>query len=239
MMTHNSKKRMLVLSKNIIISVLLLTAILFIFLFSIIGNDILITVYSSIENTTQTLTMSNPDITSNFTNVQWKKFVNETIGISLEYPSHWEGGGTGREGYYHISPKTEGYLEGVLPLAIPLATNFDFSYGEPPFDNLEVLTRVFAVNILDHSSDYIDYEIIEKPNMEKYTIDGEKASTFSYKKIHEVTGLPDLIINVEVINVIYNGKFFTFEFEYPINKFDEEYITKIKDHMFNSIRWLN
>lgn len=119
-----------------------------------------------------------------------------------------------------------------------MATNFDFSYGEPPFVNLEVLTRVFAVNIPDNSSDYIDYEIIEKPNMEKYTIDGVKATTFSYK-IHDIEGMPDLIVNGEVINVIHNGKFFTFEFEYPINKFDKEYINQITDHMFNSIKWLN
>ena len=55
-------------------------SILFIFLFSIIDNDI-ITVHSSVENT-QTITNSTQsDRNSNLTTVQWQKFVNETIGI--------------------------------------------------------------------------------------------------------------------------------------------------------------
>jgi hypothetical protein len=223
---------MLVISNNMIF-LPIMTILLIIFVFSLLDNDTIKEIQSSIENT-QTITKSNPDITSNFTNVKWKNFVDETIGISLEYPLHWEGGGAGREGYYYFTPKHEDFPLG----GYPVGTRFDYSYGEPTFNNLEVLTRVSAVNILDHPSGRVDYEIIEKPNMEKYTIDGEKAGIFSYKEIHDVTGLPDLIINVEVINVIHNGKFFTFKFEYPLNKIDKEYINQIKDHMFNSIKWV-
>lgn len=222
---------MLIISN--IINFLLIMSILFIFLFSIIDNDT-ITVHSSIENI-QTITNSTQsDGNSNFTTVQWKKFVNDTIGISFEYPSNWEGG-TGREGYYHISPKLETYPSGEYPWG----TDFNLFYGKSPFDNLEVLTKVLAVDVLDHSDEYNDYEITDKPNMKKYTIDGEKAGAFSYKEINDVEGMSDLIFILEKINVLKNGKFFIFEFSYPLTKFDEKNMTYIKDHILNSIKWLH
>lgn len=251
---------MLILSNNII-TFLSIMSILFISLFSIIDNNILITVQSSIENTTQTNTNNSSnqsDPTSNLTNaIQWKKFVNETIGISFEYPSNW-GEGTS---YYFISPNL-----GELPIEeYPSGTFFRFSDGQklPPLEgNLEVITRMEAAMLLEASSEDFKYEIWEKPTIEKYTIDGEKASSFSYRKISNYDRdsfflsksslLSELV--VEKIFVIHDGKFFNFEFSFPIRsyifsigEFNYENITtynyediiKIKDHMFNSIRWLN
>lgn len=226
--THS--KGMLIISNKI--NFVSIMSILFIFLFSIVDNDI-ITVHSSVENSRIT-DSTQSDRNSNFTNVQWKKFVNETIGISFEYPSNWEGG-TGIEGYYHISPKLETFPSGEYPWG----THFNLFYGKPSFDNLEVLTRVWAADVLDRSYEYRDYEITKKPNMEKYTIDGEKAGAFSYKEINDVEDMPDLIFNLEVINVLKNGKSFIFEFSYPPNKFDEKNMTHIKDHILNSIKWLH
>ena len=212
-------------------------SILLIFLFSIVYNNIIVTVQSSIEDT-QTITKSNPDITSNFTNVQWKKFVNDTIGISLEYPSHWEGG-TGREGFYLISPKPEDFPSGEYPSG----TDFRFFYGmKPPFDNLEVLTRVIAVDVVvERSSEDTDYHLIEKPTMKKYNLDGERTGAFSYRTIHDYPGydIPDFIMNVEEIILIHEGKVFDFQFSYKEDAFDKDYINQIKDHMLKSIKWLH
>ncbi len=74
--------------------------------------------------------------------------------------------------------------------------------------------------------------------MEKYTIDGEKAGVFSYKRITHFEHLPDVIFNVEIINFIRDGKSIIFEFSYPPDKLDEKNMTQIKDHIVNSIKWL-
>jgi hypothetical protein len=66
----------------------------------------------------------------------------------------------------------------------------------------------------------------------------KKTGAFSYKEINHLDYSPDVISNVEVINIIRDKKAIVFEFKYPPNKFDEKSITPIKDHMFNSIKWL-
>src|SRR5688500_2885539 len=102
---------MMIISNNLTF-LSIISILLFIFLFFIICDNIVL-VQSYIENT-KTITKPKPDISSNFTDIQWKKFVNETIGLSLEYPSHWEGG-TGREGFYTISPKLDEFPSGEYP----------------------------------------------------------------------------------------------------------------------------
>lgn len=224
---------MLVLSNNVVF--LLSMGILFILLFFYIDNNAIITVQSSLQDT-QTIKKSNPDMTSNFTNVQWKKFVNETIGISFEYPSYWEGG-TGREGYYQISPKTD--IELYPAGEYPVGTAFELNYGEPLFDNLKVLTRMIATDVLDPSSEDTQYQFIEKPTIEKYIIDGETAGSFSYREIYSNPETSNFfVLNVEEIILIHENKFFNFQFSYKESAINEEYINKIKDHMFNSINWI-
>ena len=46
-------------------------------------------------------------------------------------------------------------------------------------------------------------------------------------------------MNVEEIIILHDEKFFIFKFSYKEGAFDTDYITKIKGHMFNSIKWLN
>jgi hypothetical protein len=273
MMTHNNSKRiMLIIKSKTTITFLSITSILFIFLFSIIdnnNNNIIITVQSSIENTTQTTknnSSNQSDPTSNFTTaVQWKKllmnipdFGNETIGISLEYPSNWE---VVKESEYHyrIVPKYKEFQMGEYPNG----TYFEISRGLPDLVKLEVKTRMDAANVLDsYSKNNHEFQIIGRPNMNEYTIDGEKAGTFSYSvKIDdnsESSLLPksysSSYLEVEKIIVIHDGLFFNLEFSLPLQsflysrgEFNYEDITtynyrdiiEIKDHMFNSIRWLN
>ena len=66
-------------------------------------------------------------------------------------------------------------------------------------------------------------------------IDGEKVGAFSYDEIYST----NFILKKEEIILIHGDMFFKFLFSYKEGEFDEEYITKIKDHMFNSIKWLN
>lgn len=237
MVTLNSKI-MWTISKSI--NFLSIMSILFIFLFSIIDNDIIITtVESSIKNPQTIINSNQSDSSLNFTTIQWKKFVNEIIGISLEYPSDW-GVSYVLDNYFYIQPKHEAFSIDKYPIG----TYFRyFDVGKSPYNDLEALNRVLAIEDLDRSDEDTDYEIIEKPNAEKYIIDGETAGAFSYKEISHLDYSPDeyspdVIFNVEVINMIQDEKSIVFEFKYPSNKIDEKSITQIKDRMFNSIKWL-
>jgi hypothetical protein len=81
---------------------------------------------------------------SNSATVQWKKFVNEAIGISLEYPSNWEEKRF-MEDYFYLEPKLEAFPLGEYPWG----THFRFDSTGKSYDNLDVMTRVLAVYVLD------------------------------------------------------------------------------------------
>jgi hypothetical protein len=55
------------------------------------------------------------DFRLNFTDIQWKKFVNETIGISLEYLSDWEVLHV-LDNHFYIQPKHETFSIDEYPI---------------------------------------------------------------------------------------------------------------------------
>ena len=188
----------------------------------------IITVQSSLENL-QTITNSNQsDTNSNSTTIQYESLVIEGLGIILEYPSKWEARAFTPD-YFVAYPNRDQY-ENII-----FGTDFKIQdHGKTPFNNLEVLTRMEAVSALEFSfADNADYQLIETPTTNKYNIDGEKADAFSYKRIYSFG-----TFYVEEIVLIRDGKFFDFQFTYKEGDFDKDYINQIKDHMFNSIRWV-
>ena len=127
-----------------------------------------------------------------------EKFVNETISISFEYPSNWKAG-TGIEVYYHISPKVEAFPSGEYPWG----TLFNLFYGKPPFDNLEVLTRVWVADVVDRSDEYSDYEIT--PETYNSLIDWIKFRVeYDLRKLGWKRSIASSIDSDEAYNFIFN-----------------------------------
>jgi hypothetical protein len=91
----------------------------------------------------------------------------------------------------------------------------------------------------------VDYDgrLIEGANTTRYQIDGERSGAFTYvldKKDFtsgETTTTPDSAI--EEVATIHDGKEYIFSFVASPENFDNPTLTQIRQHMFDSIRWVN
>ena len=170
-------------------------------------------------------------------NLYWKNFTSSNLGLAIEYPQTWQ-----------VIQKQNRFEEGPDITFEPadgsiLDSNYaSFSIGSlgiAPFDNVKVLANIGLKSLLDDFD--VDYErrMIENVNTEKYVIDGEKAGSFTY--VEESTD-PDTEylpgIGIEMVNTVHNGQYYIFSFKSSTDFFDTPEVTKIRQHMFNSIKWL-
>lgn len=149
----------------------------------------------------------------------WKNYTDEYNGFTIEYPSSWIS-----DNYSRIENSYQ---------------NASFEYRAYPasHDTYKVLTRISAIDtVVNYDSNYDDRVLLEKPNMTKYVIDGEKAGSYSYLQKDKESFLQGN--EVEEVITIHNGKEYHFTFEEKDVKFFLTDFPKIKKHMLNSIRWL-
>jgi hypothetical protein len=72
----------------------------------------------------------------------------------------------------------------------------------------------------------------------KYEIDGEKAGAFTFVIDSKEYVNPVPVVTIEVVSTIHNGKGYVFQFMSKKDNFDNPTLTDIRQHMFNSIKWL-
>jgi hypothetical protein len=94
------------------------------------------------------------------------------------------------------------------------------------YESIKVSTRMSALESINSG-----YDLIEKPNFNKYDIN--KAETGSYSYSYEDRYKYQNILS------LHNNTLYTFNFENtPLDMSEEEY-SAVKKHMINSIKWLN
>ena len=120
--------------------------------------------------------------------------------------------------------------------------SFTFSGPTPaPTSNIKVLTNLGIEEIVGEFD--VDYErrLIDDANVTKYKIDNEQAGVFTYvldsKDLDDTTSIP--VTAAEVVTTIHDGEVYIFQFIASPDKFDNPIVTQIRQHMFNSIRWLS
>jgi hypothetical protein len=149
----------------------------------------------------------------------WKNYTDEYDGFTIEYPSSWIANNYSR-------------IENSYQNA-----SFEYRAHSASHDTYKVLTRISAIDtVVNYDSNYDDRVLLEKPNMTKYIIDGEKAGSYSYLQKDKESFLQGN--EVEEVITIHNGKEYHFTFEEKDIKFLFTDFPKIKKHMLNSIRWL-
>jgi hypothetical protein len=79
--------------------------------------------------------------------------------------------------------------------------------------------------------------------MNKYKIGGEQAGAFTYVQTKKDYSSSDSTYNgpgaaAEVVSTIHNGQYYLFQFIASSENFDNPTLTEIRQHMFNSIKWL-
>lgn len=217
---------------NIVITFLTIISISTLLSLFINNSSIIIT---SFGDKNQTITSNQSDST-----FEWRKYTNETIGVSLEYPSDWEI--KYYEKSFEIRPIFEKYPRGEYPFNTKV---WFFYLGQPTYDNIEVISRIQIISKIDEYSDKNqakqEYELIEKPSTEKYLIDGVKTSAYSYRTIHhssiQNSDFSDEVTNFEVINLIQNGELISILFMYTAGLFEQTTMNQIRDHILDSIQW--
>ena len=121
---------------------------------------------------------------------------------------------------------------------------FNFADAPPTTtSNIRVLTNLAIKEVIGgFDSDY-EKRLIESANVTKYGIGGEKAGAFTYvldSKDYtdgETTTTP--VSAIEVVTTIHDGKSYIFSFFASPENFDNPTLTEIRQHMFNSIKWLD
>jgi hypothetical protein len=150
----------------------------------------------------------------------WKNYTDEYDGFTIEYPSTWSANNYSR-------------IENSYQNA-----SFEYRAYSASHDTYKVLTRISALDtVVNYDSNYDDRILLNKPNMTKYVIDGEKAGSYSYLQKDKESFLQGN--EVEEVITIHNGKEYHFTFEEKNVKFILSEFPEIKKHMLDSIRWLN
>lgn len=175
---------------------------------------------------------------------QWKTYTNDRAGYSVEYPQSWI---------------VSEFADGIVDLKSPTETE--------TFTFIEILAEPGANGTSDDIEAFTDLAIDETlafgergdftrqlasdANMTKYKLDGEPAGTFTYNLVTkpEFYDIPPTAISTtEVVTVIHDGRSYVFQFSAPTDEFNSQVpvdvfnstkTTEMREHMFNSIRWLN
>ena len=176
--------------------------------------------------------------------IQWVEFKDESLGISLEYPSGWE-----------IERKESKFDEGP---EVMISDNSESNFGE-----LKILKPITADSSFFDAEFATDtaqsgiYEregarVIEEVDMNKYEVDGNEAGTFLYTYTSSfsdyfpdtgnslsssTSSLFDLEYAQQMLLTVYKNKVYAFAFEADIDEFD--IYSDTMDHMFKSIKFTN
>ena len=118
-------------------------------------------------------------------------------------------------------------------------------FTEPfKYDSIKVLTRNSFLDLYKSNEIFkIVYPLgdglsyIEKPKFDKYTVDGEKTGSYFFKRSSEW----------EKILTIHNNTLYIFEIMFPSYEFNsndynskaKEEVVSIRNHMINSIKWVD
>jgi len=168
---------------------------------------------------------------------QWKVYTNNKFGFSIEHPQSWL-----------ISEKQSRFESGVdLTIESPDISNpnhgaFTFSNAGPtPTNNIRILMNMVINEMVGGFDLDYDRRLIENANITRYKIDGENAGAFvivlDSKELGDSTPVP--VTAAEIVMTIHNGKSYLFQFMSRTEDFDSPSLTGIRQHMFNSIKWLN
>jgi hypothetical protein len=210
-------------SINAIIVCLLLTVISISIFFS------LQTIYAQTPNPNSTQT-------NNTTNqIQWKVYTNNKFGFSIEYPQSW----IVSEKQSRFEDRVELEIESP-DISDPNSGAFNFVDASPtPISNIKVLTNIAIEDTLGIFDVDFSFRLIDGANVTKYEIYGEKAGAFTYVLDSKEYDDSIPVVAVEAVNTIHNGKAYIFQFMSATENFDNPTLTDIRQHMFNSIKWLN
>jgi hypothetical protein len=81
--------------------------------------------------------------------------------------------------------------------------------------------------------------LIQNPDMTKYQIGGERAEAFTYGLEDSINGTLVPALTTEEITTIHNEKPYHFEFGASAKDFDNPVVMEVRQHMFDSIKWLD
>jgi hypothetical protein len=172
--------------------------------------------------------------------IQWANYTNDKFGFSVEHPLSW------------IIEERQNRFENTVETAIiapgtksdPNWGRLNFVYASPSTTtNIRVLTNLLMDAAIGGFDVTYDGRLIEGANTTRYQIGGERSGAFTYvldKKDFtggETTTTPDSAI--EEVATIHDGKEYIYSFVASPENFDNSALTQIRQHMFDSIRWVN
>jgi PsbP-like protein len=201
----------------------------FLFLFTITSVSLILSLQTIYPQTSGTNSTRSTPADSQ---IQWKVYVNDKFGFTVEYPQFWiidE-----KQNRFEYRPEL---LISSPELSNPDYGQFGFTSAPPsPTDNITLMTDLSAENTIN--SVYGEMRLIEDTNVTRYKIDGEKAGAYIYV-LDERDSVTESkpVVAAEVVVTIHNGKAYMFQFLARPSNFDSPTLTEIRQHMFNSIKW--
>jgi hypothetical protein len=173
--------------------------------------------------------------------MQWSIYTNSKFGFSIEYPNTWKV----QEKQNRFEKGSDLAIESNESIFNPNNGKFTFSYvGKTPFNDVTVLTNIAANEMVANFEAGYEKRLIESPDIQKYKIGGQEAGAFTYvleKKDYSsdtTSSYNTLGTAAEVVNTIHNGQAYIVQFIASAENFDNPILTQIRQHMFNSIKWL-
>mgnify|MGYP003580463528 CR=1 FL=1 len=113
-------------------------------------------------------------------------------------------------------------------------------YGTPAINNITELTdRPIRIHTGEMGPD-VEGRLIEDIDFTKYNINGEPAGAFTYvwDRMNLNNTEPVPYAAFEQVITIHNNNSYSFEFTAGIDNFDDPTLADMRNHMFNSIKWL-
>jgi hypothetical protein len=218
---------------------LIASVIIIVSLFSITSVSVVYPL-QSINGQTFESNSTQANTTTTGSQIQWANYTNDKFGFGVEYPQSW------------IIEERQNRFENTVETAIIApGTKSDTNWGRFNFENASPSTtsniRVLTNLLMDAAIGGfdVDYDgrLIEAANTTRYQLGGERSGAFTYvldKKDFtggETTTTPDSAI--EEVATIHDGKEYIFSFVASPENFDNPTLTQIRQHMFDSIRWVN
>jgi len=172
--------------------------------------------------------------------IQWAKFEDTKLGISLEYPQGWE-----------IEHKQSKFDEGP---EVTISDNSESNLGEIKILKPNKVGSVYdaelaALTAQNAVSDKEGTRVIDDVNMDLYKVGGEDAGTFLFTTPNPLStmlsesGKSSSMLDQfmddyaqQILVTVHNSKMYSFGFQAPTGEF--EGYDSIMDHVFKSIKFL-
>ena len=191
---------------------------------------------------------------------QWNKYNSSLFEYSLEYPTSWnfferENRFLKQSDTIFIPQSNSWMKDTTLTIYYDIIKNkeniFNYFRNSTNEDSLILATSSYKVpytklneevdKLLDSIENSnladVNFRILDFVDYEKYKIDDQETATITMvmESIHEY----DPIVVHEIVMTKHNNKFYSFYFGGSSDNFDESNISKLREHIFNSIQFIS